>query len=101
MKNRHLRLVVSNEEKCMKKDFLLGLILTLKNYFSGLFISKNEKIYVIKDVLIKIYRDYELSTGNIDIPYFVRAENKISAIIKEKKINYYYRKLKNFPSTKF
>jgi len=68
----------------------------IDNIFNILFISKNEKIYILKDILINIYRDYEITTGICDIPYFVKAEAKLSEIIKDKKINYYYNRLKRF-----
>ena len=58
----------------------------------------NEKIYILKDILIKIYRDYEITTGIIDEPYFIRAEKKIKRIIREKKVDYYYNLLKKFRS---
>ena len=60
------------------------------------FISKNEKIYVLKDILNKIYRDYEITTGIIDEPYFIKAEKKIRRIIRENKVDYYYNLLKKF-----
>ena len=87
----HLRLVSSNStiEKSKLRD-------KLENFFSNIFTSKNEKIYILKDVLINIYRDYEITTGINDIPYFVKAENKIRQIVKENKIDYYYSRLKKF-----
>jgi len=72
-----------------------------KDFFECIFLTKNEKIYIIKDILIKIYRDYEESTGYIDIPYFVRAEIRISKIIQDNKVNYYYNRLKKFKNNKF
>ncbi len=57
-------------------------------------ISKEEKIFIIKAGLIKLYKDYEETTGIDDIPYFVRADIKLSQIIKDRKIDYYYNRLK-------
>lgn len=87
----HLRLVSSNSGECKIK-----LRERVTNYFNDIFVSRNEKIYVLKDTLLNIYRDYELTTGIDDIPYFIKAENKIRQIIKEDKINYYYNRLKKF-----
>ncbi|MBQ9246561.1 hypothetical protein IJ182_09875 [bacterium] len=95
MKKGHLRLVISNENNEEKKE-MADYWKRLKNFVECIFISKNEKIILIKDSLIKIYRDYEKTTGIVDIPYFVRADIRISQIIKEKKINYYYTRLKKF-----
>lgn len=100
MKDRHLRLVISHCENYQKQDVLKEFIEKIKEKvrekIDCIFVSKNEKIYMIKDALIQIYRDYELTTGVIDIPYFVRAEKRISKIIKDRKINYYYLRLKKF-----
>lgn len=98
MKKGHLRLVFSNENKCKncsKKRYLNKI----KDCFNDIFLSKNEKIIIIKDCLIKIYRDYEETTGIIDIPYFVKADLRLSKIVKDKKINYYYNRLKKFRNT--
>ena len=93
---RHLRLVVSHNVECNKKESLWKYLSTLKERFRCIFISKNEKIYILKDILIKIYRDYEITTGIIDEPYFIRAEKKIRRIVREKKVDYYYNLLKKF-----
>lgn len=93
---RHLRLVVSHNVECNKKESFKKYLSTLKGRFKCIFISKNEKIYILKDILIKIYRDYEITTGIIDEPYFIRAEKKIRRIIREKKVDYYYNLLKKF-----
>lgn len=93
---RHLRLVVSHNVECNKKESLRKYLSTLKERFRCIFISKNEKIYILKDILIKIYRDYEITTGIIDEPYFIRAEKKIRRIVREKKVDYYYNLLKKF-----
>lgn len=93
---RHLRLVVSHNAECNKKESLRKYLSTLKERFRCIFISKNEKIYILKDILIKIYRDYEITTGIIDEPYFIRAEKKIRRIVREKKVDYYYNLLKKF-----
>ena len=93
---RHLRLVTSNAIKHKKKTNLLEKIVNLHENIKSAFVSENEKIYVLKDILIKIYRDYEFSTGIIDEPYFIKAEKKMKRIIREKKIDYYYNLLKKF-----
>ena len=101
MKKRHLRLVVSHCEKTSENSLITSNLRKIKDFWEGAFLSKNEKIYIIKDILIKIYRDYEQTTGFVDIPYFVRAESRISQIIKERKVDYYYNKLKKFQSNNF
>lgn len=101
MKQRHLRLVVSRCKECEKDSVFTSGLEKFKDFFDCIFLTKNEKIYIIKDILIKIYRDYEQSTGNIDIPYFVRAEIRMSKIIQDKKVNYYYNRLKKFKNNKF
>ena len=93
---RHLRLVVSRETECNKKLYWWKSFNYFKEQLNSIFISQNEKIYILKDILIKIYRDYEITTGIIDEPYFIRAEKKIRRIIREKKVDYYYNLLKKF-----
>ena len=93
---RHLRLVVSHEVECNKKVNWCKYFSYFKERLNCIFISRNEKIYILKDILIKIYRDYEITTGIIDEPYFIRAEKKIRRIIREKKVDYYYNLLKKF-----
>ena len=91
MRKGHLRLVSANNQA-----YKLSLKEKLKNFYDNLFISRTEKLYILKDVLINIYRDYEITTGICDVPYFVKAENKIKQIIREDKINYYFNRLKKF-----
>lgn len=93
---RHLRLIVSNnvriyEENSLKKRFE-NLIRKIENIFT----SRTEKILVLKEILMNIYKDYEITTGIVDEPYFLKAEKKISRIIREKKIDYYYNLLRKF-----
>ena len=94
MKKRYLHLVVS--QKCEYKQKPVGVMFfrRFKSKFQDIFISKREKIYFLKDILTKIYRDYEITTGIIDEPYFIRAENKLRCIVKDNKIDYYYNLLK-------
>ena len=90
---RHLRLVytTSNATKAKEnKGFSLQFIFDL----GDLFISKEEKIYAIREQLLDIYRDYEITTGYVDEPYFLRTERKIKRIIREDKVDYYYKLLK-------
>ncbi len=91
MKRGHLHLVANNAqtEKLRLKE-------KIQNYLNDIFISRNEKIFILKDSLINIYRDYEITTGIKDIPYFVKAESKLRQIIQENKVNYYYNRLKKF-----
>lgn len=95
MKN-HLRLIVSKEEQCGQKyekyEFFNNFFDKLKSFF----VSKNEKIFLLKEALINIYRDYEISTGIVDEPYFIKADKKIGRIIRENKVDYYYSLLKKF-----
>ena len=101
MIERHLRLVVSHDKKCKNSALFSGNLNKLKERLKCIFISKNEKIYILKDILIKIYRDYEITTGIIDEPYFIRAEKKIRRIIREEKVDYYYNLLKKFQNNKY
>ena len=91
MKKGHLKLVVTPEfdesENTDIKTFFDNTYDSLKCMIT----PKREKIYVLKDYLTKIYRDYEISTGFCDIPYYVRAELKISEIIQKNKLNYYFK----------
>lgn len=101
MIERHLRLVVSNGQESKKKSAFIKYLKNINEQLKCIFISKNEKIYILKDILTKIYRDYEISTGIIDEPYFIRAEKKLRRIIREKKVNYYYNLLKKFHNAEY
>lgn len=101
MIERHLRLVVPYDKKCKKNTAFKEHLENFKERLKCIFISKNEKIYILKDILIKIYRDYEITTGIIDEPYFIRAEKKIRRIIREKKVDYYYNLLKKFHNNQY
>ena len=98
---RHLRLVTSHAIQHKKKTNLFEKLVNLHENIKSAFVSENEKIYVLKDILIKIYRDYEITTGIIDEPYFIKAEKKMRRIIREKKIDYYYNLLKKFRSSNY
>lgn len=100
MKKGYLRLVISNDKNDVNNQSLRYWN-KLKNFVECIFLSRIEKIIIIKDSLIRIYRDYERTTGIVDIPYFVRADIRISQIIREKKINYYYNRLKKFANKDF
>lgn len=91
----HLRLVVSNGKVLEEKHFYSNWE-KLKDFIECIFVSKNEKIILIKDSLIQIYKDYEETTGIVDVPYFVRADIRMSQIIKDNKVDYYYGILKKF-----
>ena len=93
-KKRHLTLVYSNKERITKEksNKLQSLVEDIK----FLFIPQNQKIESLRLILLNMYRDYEITSGQSEIPYFVRAENKINQIIQEGKINYYYKKLRRF-----
>lgn len=105
MKKKHLHLVVSNNVCCVRKPLYISFFQGFENFFKVLFVSKREKIYILKDFLIKIYRDYEITTGINDVPYYIKAENKINKIIRENKVNYYFKLYENFkrnhPSNEF
>ena len=59
-----------------------------------MFVPEKRKIWILKKFLINIYKDYEETTGYVDLPYFVRAKNKLDEIIRENKVNYYYEKVR-------
>ena len=90
MKERNLRLVVSNNVRKNRSGLFYKYLEYVKDKLKSILISKREKVYVLKDSLLKIYRDYEITTGINEIPYYERAELKISEIIQENKIDYYY-----------
>lgn len=92
MKQKHLRLIVSNGHRQKRTAVFKSLAEKLKD----IFVSKTEKIYILKDILIKIYRDYEITTGYNFEPYYIRAEHKLQNIIRDKKVDYYYNLLKKF-----
>lgn len=96
MKKRHLRLVGPDMVNCTKRAIFREHWECFKDNVLCRLISKREKIYTLKDFLIKIYRDYEITTGISEVPYYVRAEMKISKIIQENKVDYYYNLFKKF-----
>ena len=98
MIERRLRLVVSHNVNYKRTKAFGKHLRKLKEHLNCIFVSKNEKIYILKDILTKIYRDYEITTGIIDEPYFIRAEKKLRRIIREERVDYYYNLLKKFQS---
>ncbi|HIS89685.1 TPA: hypothetical protein IAA87_09745, partial [Candidatus Avigastranaerophilus faecigallinarum] len=48
MKKRHLRLVVSHCEKTSENSLITSNLRKLKDFWEDAFLSKNEKIYIIK-----------------------------------------------------
>ena len=101
MRERHLRLVSSHCDVKEKEVLFIKYLELISDFFDKIFTSKQEKIYIIKDFLIKLYQDYEISTGIDDPPYYIRAEKRIIKIIKEKKVNYYYNRFKRFKNINF
>ncbi len=101
MVNNEPGITLPQKKVYLKKcpDFKMFRI--IKDIIEDLFVSENVKIYIIKDVLIKIYKDYEITTGIKDIPYFEKAELRICKIVIDNKVDYYYRKLKRFENNKF
>lgn len=93
---RHLRLVTSRAVAQNEKTSLFEKLEIIVNNIKSAFVSENEKIYVLKDIINRIYRDYEITTGIIDEPYFIKAEKKLRRIIREHKVDYYYNLLKKF-----
>ncbi len=101
MKKKNLKLVINCNNFSGKNFAGAKFIQVIKNYIDCFFVSENKKIYIIKNVLINIYRDYEKTTGVSDIPYIEKAEKRICKIINDNKINYYYNKLKRFKDNRF
>ena len=64
---RHLRLVTSRVAEHKEKTSLFERIENVAENIKSAFVSENEKIYVLKDILLKIYRDYEITTGIIEL----------------------------------
>lgn len=91
-KKGHLRLVKS-EVQLTPVQSLRGEII---DCFEKIFVSKNEKIYVLRDIILRMYRDYEITTGICDIGFYEKTENKINQIISENKTDYYYKLLKKY-----
>lgn len=91
MNKRHLKLIVSEKTEMAKKPDLKVIFDNAKENVKCLVTSKREKIFVLKDYLIKLYRDYEVTTGFCEIPFYTRAELKISEIIQEDKVDYYFK----------
>ena len=98
MIERRLRLVVPQNVDCKRTKAFGEHWQKLKEHLNCVLVSKNEKIYILKDILTKIYRDYEITTGIIDEPYFIRAEKKLRRIVREGRVDYYYNLLKKFQS---
>lgn len=96
---KHLKLVYSKGNSIQEKvpnEFILNFKFNL----GDVFVSKKEKIFILKEELLNLYRDYEISTGYREEPYFIRAEKKIKRIIRENKVNYYYNLFKKFNNKK-
>ena len=49
---------------------------------------------MLKNLLIKLFKDYEETTGINEIPYWDKAELMMDKILKENKVDYYYDRLK-------
>ena len=96
MKERHLRLVVSQNFSCGKNCEKLPFFKKLKIVMNCILTPRAEKICILKSFLTRIYKDYEISTGYNSEPYFIRAENKLSNIIQQNKVDYYYLLVKKY-----
>ena len=99
-----LRLVVSNNEpkeqkKPKEKSIFNGLKKRL--IFQIPFITtKAAKIALIRIFYMKKYRIEDMKAPElISIPYFLRAEQKISEIIKENTIDFEYNKVRKLIKT--
>lgn len=93
---RHLRLIVSNNTRIDNENSIKKQLEKIIQNIENIFTSRTEKILVLKEILMNIYKDYEITTGIIDEPYFLKAEKKISRIIRENKVDYYYNLLRKF-----
>ena len=80
--------------KSPRKKYGTNFFTKIKNNIKVILFPKYQKAKILKNVLIKIYKDYEESTGINDIPYVERADLMIMKILKENKVDYYYDKLK-------
>ena len=96
VKKRHLTLVYSNDCQKDNREKGIGIMKDFFDNLSFIFVSQNKKIETLRGVLLNMYRDYEITSGKSEIPYYLRTENKINQIIQEGKINYYYKKLRKF-----
>lgn len=93
----HLKLVVSNPQK---QNFF-GKFLDWLNKPRDIEIkipfvkTKNEKLSAIKNFYLKKYRLEDITDPEtINIPYFLRVDNKIAEIIKNNAINKEYKKIR-------
>jgi len=91
MKKRHLKLIVSEDTNKVKNPDVKLIFENAKETVKCIVTSRREKIFVLKDYLIKLYRDYEITTGFCEIPFYTRAELKISEIIQNDKVDYYFK----------
>ncbi|MBQ3641851.1 hypothetical protein II906_08020 [bacterium] len=98
MIKRHLRIVASSEKRYCNKTSFIRAWESITNRLENIFISEKEKIYTIREELIKCFRDYEITTGYMEEPYFIKAEKKLRRIIREKKVDYYYNLVKKIRS---
>lgn len=96
---KNLKLVYSRGASISKKE-KKNYLLNFKLNIGSIFISKKQKIFILKEELLNLYRDYEVSTGYVDEPYFIKAEKKIRRIIREDKVNYYFNLFKKINSKK-
>lgn len=99
MKKSRINLSEFNMNSYSDLPLFMRLSDIMKKIFIRRFKSKKEKIYILKDTLIKIYRDYEKTTGIRGVPYYIRAEIKLNTIIKERKVDYYYNLLYKLRNT--
>ena len=79
---------------CEEKSSFVKFITKLKDVIKYNVILRNKKLYILKGITARFYKDYEESTGIIDIPYYKKTEMMLEKIAKENKIDYYYEKLK-------
>ena len=98
MMKRHLRIVASSKNDDSVRISFFKVWESFTDKLNNVLISEKEKIYTIREELIKCFRDYEVTTGYCEEPYFIKAEKKLRRIIREKKVDYYYNLVKKIRS---
>ena len=80
--------------KSPRKKYGTNFFTKIKNNIKVILFPKYKKAQKLKKLLIKLFKDYEETTGINDIPYWQKAETMMEKILKENKVDYYYDRLK-------
>ena len=89
LNNRGFTFGKSHKINCSKIFFT-----KIKNNIKIILSPKYKKAHLLKNLLIKLFKDYEETTGINEVPYLEKAELMMDKILKENKVDYYYDRLK-------